>query len=664
MRWRIWVTDSTQSPEYRGCSRIKGIAPVQTCSGVEVSHFATLLEGQSRTLLQRWLSSQSAHREADTPAPQHSEARLHQVMRGLVGALRGDPVEAPQLPHFGDDARAEVREYELLADVLLDVAVESDHALSPAELRVFNRFMMALAGRVVAVHALRRSDADRDSPFATRAQSEPAPQTRGTSRRPKLFETVVAGNWALDLVTSLVIADPALLALHHLEAGAPVKLDALRAAVHPEDRAEIEGVVQQALDPQTSGRYQLQYRVKAGPGEYRWVQTTGHALFEHGVPRQIVGTAIEVTQRMEAELAREGLFEALEAQPLVQVLVLEGREHVITMMNEEYRRNVADGRDLVGMPIWKAFPHLAAWEHSVTEVMEKGQPLVARNLPVPILLSEGTFEDRYFDFVMQPLRGRTGKIDGTLNLSLDVTTSVEARRSLEQFVDQEKDRAALERQLIGIVSHDLGNPIAAIKLSVRKLLDPKRPLEPGAEKLVHAMEITLEGVSRLVNDLLDFTLARQGTGLSIVRAPMNVHEAVRQSVEELRALFPHRELHFDHEGEGAGTWDRSRLSQITVNLVTNALKHGEPRAPVRVSTHGFADHVELRVWNAGEPIPEDLLPRLFEPMTRGREHPPELGRSVGLGLYIVRHIVDAVGGSISVTSKAEAGTTFVVSFPR
>jgi signal transduction histidine kinase len=190
---------------------------------------------------------------------------------------------------------------------------------------------------------------------------------------------------------------------------------------------------------------------------------------------------------------------------------------------------------------------------------------------VPIILNEGALEDRYFDFVVQPLRGRSGTIDGTFNLSIDVTASVDARRSLEQFVDQEKERAALERHLIGVVGHDLGNPIAAIKLSVRQLLDPGHALEPGAEKIVHAMELTLEGVNRLVNDLLDFTLARQGSGLSIVRAPMNVHEVVRQTVDELRALFPHRELVLELDGNGAGSWDRVRVALATANLLTNAL---------------------------------------------------------------------------------------------
>lgn len=591
----------------------------------------------------------------------HLEQRLQQVMRTLIGALRGEPIQAPRLPHFGIDARAEVREYELLFDLLLDVAAESNHALTPDEVRVFTRFTMTLTRELIAVHATRRTAAEAE--HARNAVQIERRVRREEPRWRSLFEMVVAGNWALDLSTQLVIADASLLALHHLDSGNPVPLQDLRRAIHPDDRSEIEAAVQAALNPQGTGQYQLYYRVEAGPGRWRWVQTTGQTLFEHGVPRQIVGTALEVTQRKEAELARDGLLEALEAQPLVQLMVLEGPEHVIKLINGEYRRGVAADREIVGLPLFTAFPQFAAWDDAMKDVLQSGKPMVARNLLAPIQVN-GVMEDHYYDFVVQPLRGISGAIDGMMTLSLDVTASVEARRSLEAFVEQEKARAELERQIIGVVNHELSNPLAVLETRLQQLLGPAHRLEPGAEKIVGAMQSTLEGMSRLVNDLLDFAQARQGGGLSIARVPMNMHEVVREALDELRTRFPQRELVLEHEGDGTGSWDRLRVSQAATNLVINALKHGLSKAPVRVSTHGFEDRVELRVFNLGEPIPADLVPRVFEPMQRGRAQPAELGRSVGLGLYIVKHIVDALGGSVTVTSTAETGTKFVLSFPR
>lgn len=187
---------------------------------------------------------------------------------------------------------------------------------------------------------------------------------------------------------------------------------------------------------------------------------------------------------------------------------------------------------------------------------------------------------------------------------------------------------------------------------------------PSTLKVVLRLKNTLAGMGHLVNDLLDFTQARLGSGLSIVRAPMNLHGVIAQVAEEVRMAHPTREIELDLDGDGAGSWDQRRLAQVAVNLMTNALKYSPADVPIRVSTRGEGDRVELRVFNPGQPIAAELLPHLFEPMRRGSSEPEPLGRSVGLGLYIVKHIVDAMGGTIEVTSTAEAGTTFRLLLPR
>ena len=117
-------------------------------------------------------------------------------------------------------------------------------------------------------------------------------------------------------------------------------------------------------------------------------------------------------------------------------------------------------------------------------------------------------------------------------------------------------------------------------------------------------------------------------------------------------------------GEGGGEWDGDRLAQVVTNLVTNALAYSPAGTPVRVETRGEDGTVLLRVHNTGKPIPPELLPRLFEPMTRGRAGGDAASRSIGLGLFIVANIVHAHGGTIEVRSEASEGTTFTVRLPR
>ena len=261
------------------------------------------------------------------------------------------------------------------------------------------------------------------------------------------------------------------------------------------------------------------------------------------------------------------------------------------------------------------------------------------------------------------MRGRHGTIDTLLNISHDVTHFVEARHVLEGNAAREKDRADFERQLIGIVSHDLRNPLSTIGMGV-SLLSHDRELAPSSITTVLRIQRSVELMVRMVNDLLDFTQARLGGGLPMVLAPMSLHAVARQVVDELQMTFPDRELRLETEGDGDGVWDPDRLGQAVLNLVTNALKYSPLGAAVRVSVRGETDRVELQVWNAGKPIAPDVLPNIFQPMQRGSAAVDPRGRSVGLGLFIVRHIVDALGGSITVTSSADAGTTFTLSLPR
>jgi signal transduction histidine kinase len=117
-------------------------------------------------------------------------------------------------------------------------------------------------------------------------------------------------------------------------------------------------------------------------------------------------------------------------------------------------------------------------------------------------------------------------------------------------------------------------------------------------------------------------------------------------------------------GDAHGEWDADRIAQALTNLVSNALNYGTASGAVTVHTIGEPDCVTLTVHNTGVPIALALLPVLFEPLRRGTAQVDKAGRSVGLGLYIVKHIVDAHGGTISVQSSAAEGTTFSLQLPR
>ena len=254
----------------------------------------------------------------------------------------------------------------------------------------------------------------------------------------------------------------------------------------------------------------------------------------------------------------------------------------------------------------------------------------------------------------------------------------EAARLTQEVLEREADlkkKAEFEQHLIGIVSHDLRNPLHAIALSTSLLSNDKDSLTERQRKIVGRMKSAAERANRMILDLLDFTRARLGGGISIQRTEMDFDTAIEQIVEELRVTYPTRIIthrkHVSGEGywdrnhvSGEGRWDPDRVAQIVTNLVANAVAYSAPDTEIVVSTAGNSEGVTLCVHNGGAPIDESILPHLFEPLKRGANSVGSSSRSIGLGLYIVRELVAAHGGTIEVRSTQAEGTTFVVRLPR
>jgi sigma-B regulation protein RsbU (phosphoserine phosphatase) len=222
-----------------------------------------------------------------------------------------------------------------------------------------------------------------------------------------------------------------------------------------------------------------------------------------------------------------------------------------------------------------------------------------------------------------------------------------------------EDRALFAEQMIGIVSHDLRNPLSTIQMSAYLL--ERGELSPTQRTVLGRINNATGRAQRLIAELLDFTLARIGTGLTVTPAPVDLHLLVSDSVDELAVAFPGRRLVHERMGDGECVVDADRLTQLIGNLVGNAVAYGAPDTPVRVTSRIHADGFDVSVHNDGTPIRQEVKASLFEPMVRGAAGAGN--RGVGLGLFIVREIVHAHNGEVAVTSSAEAGTTFTARFP-
>jgi PAS domain S-box-containing protein len=239
----------------------------------------------------------------------------------------------------------------------------------------------------------------------------------------------------------------------------------------------------------------------------------------------------------------------------------------------------------------------------------------------------------------------------------DMTSATQAQRELAQEL-------ALRERMIGILGHDLRNPLSAVRMSTALVLG-KPDLSDDVRRVVSRADSAADRMAEMIGTLLDFTEARFRGGLQIKAVSVDLLEVAQAAVEEIRAARPDRRIELAATGNVRGRWDPARMAQVVSNLVANAVTHGAKDGAVLVSMEGNPRDVLLKVKNRGPAIAPERVPLLFEPFQRAAVSDEALrSRGLGLGLFIVRQIVRAHSGLISVESSAKGGTIFTVQLPR
>jgi signal transduction histidine kinase len=246
------------------------------------------------------------------------------------------------------------------------------------------------------------------------------------------------------------------------------------------------------------------------------------------------------------------------------------------------------------------------------------------------------------------------------NESIDQSLS-KAASSYTKRVDQSRDL------FLAILSHDLRNPLNSISMTAQLLPRLDRLDAESIGGCASQISTNAGVMARMIGDLLDYTRTRLGAGMPVSPAPMDLGALCRELFNEFRTAHPARAIRFRSAGDLTGEWDADRLRQAVSNLMGNAVQHGSEGAPIDLALEGKPSEVVVTVHNGGPPISPGELPKIVDPLVRGSsaEHPKSnRPGSIGLGLYIAREIARSHGGTITVSSSEDAGTTFTVRLPR
>jgi signal transduction histidine kinase len=289
-----------------------------------------------------------------------------------------------------------------------------------------------------------------------------------------------------------------------------------------------------------------------------------------------------------------------------------------------------------------------------------GAPVLAGATAGALLLGSRTSDalDPEALVLLRAVAERAGLVAERARLDRELAEAVETARRVE--AEAAGRRKAVD-YILGIVGHDLRNPLGAVHMSA-VLLQKKGGLQGWQARTVERMRSSAGRMGRIIADLLTYTRTRLGTGIPIVRSEARLDEIVKRVVDELSAVNPDRTIAIETEGDVSGEWDPDRLEQVASNLVSNAVDHGDPGAPVRVTLTGEPDLVSLCVCNEGPAMPPEVLSHIFEPFSRAPDEKNRKASGLGLGLFIAKEIVRAHGGEIGATSDVRTSVT--VRLPR
>ena len=506
-------------------------------------------------------------------------------------------------------------------------------------------------------------------------------------------EAVDAGLYDWNLVSGELTWDARCRALFGVPDGVPASYDFFLEALHPEDRPLLDARVAKALDdPRSDGVWRERYRVRRADGKgWRWLDSPGRIHFaeEGGTRRPVrfVGLVTDISEQVHAAerlaASQRALEESLAALAGSEArlrdseafarAVADAAPGVLYVYDVQARRNLWSNREMATM-LGYAPEQVRATEGRLLETLLHPDDLsryAAHHARLVALPDDETVE---FEYRMRRAdggwrwlhsremvfrrdgEGRTSQVIGT---ALDIDERKNAERALVE-ADRRKD------EFLALLAHELRNPLAPIANAV-KLLEHEPALTARGQRGVEMIGRQVQQMRRLVEDLLEVSRITRGT-IALKPEPLvlgslvhGVVEAVLPAAEakrlRLRTVVPTTPVKL--------VADPVRIAQVLENLVGNAIKYTPEGGTVEVCLLDTADAVELTVSDDGIGIPPDKLESVFELFVQAEPGVGPHQGGLGIGLAMVRQLVQMHGGSVRAESGGHGrGARFVVLLPR
>jgi PAS domain S-box-containing protein len=396
------------------------------------------------------------------------------------------------------------------------------------------------------------------------------------------------------------------------------------------------------------------YAFRLGRAEERKV-----ALIFKNITRRKLAEAEQARLVRSLEFERSRLADIFTKAPAF-VTTMVGPDHVFELANPAFYQLVGH-RELIGRRVRDAFPEIEGqgFFELIERVYRAGEPYEGREIPVTLQRQPGgPPEERFLDLLYQPLFEADGSVSGVLAHGVDITEQVEARRRAE-----EANR--LKDDFLATLSHELRTPLTAI-LGWSSMLRGGQLEGERAARAIETIERNARAQTQLVDDLLDVSRIITGK-LRIEAVPVDLSAVVEAAAAVVRPAAAAKDVSLDvrvEADDATAEGDPDRLQQVVWNLLSNAVKFTPAGGAVEARVRRAGSQMEVAVSDTGAGIPAEFLPHVFERFRQADMGTTRRHGGLGLGLAIVRHLVELHGGAVVAESGgAGRGSTFTVRLP-
>ena len=276
------------------------------------------------------------------------------------------------------------------------------------------------------------------------------------------------------------------------------------------------------------------------------------------------------------------------------------------------------------------------------------------------LLAEVIFEYHILREVIFKVLETDGQLGATQRDIIYDSIEQAVNDAAVQFSDVHSD---IQQKFIYTLTHDLKNPLTAAKVNAELILRQQKEAIPElAQKSARRIVASLNRLDGMIHDLLDASRLRAGEQLSIQFVDCDLSEVIQAVIDEMVVIHGDRFI-VEMSGRANGMWGADGLRRACENLIDNAMKYGTPDTPVTVSLKRGDHGISLVVQNQGAAIPEGEIPNLFQKYRRAKSALEGTQSGWGLGLTLVKGVVDAHKGKVLVESKEGIGTSFTLEIP-